>query len=346
MNIEIPPELVELIVKASLEPYNPVSFDSDPNDRYSTLKSYSLVNSTWSCFSTPLLYEYVVITTASASLVFFDTWEAKVKDGRVPEVRSMRLEGTLGFNRTARLLEYVGRSLETLALQVDVDVEDFAPLQKLKRLFLSSLALVSQVDFVPTFSLPLLAHLDCSDVLFRNSSTPFFNPTFTPSLRALFLHRISAASLVELDAGFAQTVPTLQCMSVDSLHVYQTVLPLASNLLLIDFDGNSSIYALIPVVRAAPRFLRVYAESFSSTWNTMRSLGGLQSKRMLVGLEQVFVDCDAPEIATHLEERVRLEFPTLKFQHTNESPLGSSGFWSAVDKVERIIKEQRRADWD
>lgn len=339
MGISIPPELVALIINASVDPYDPVSFDSSPADRYTTLKSYNLVDSTWKAFSEPLLYEYVVIGTASASLAFIDACEAK--GGGLTVVRSMRLIGNLGFNRAARLLECVGGELENLALHsVVIDVQDLAPLQRLKRLFLAALSFQAAVDLVPTFSLPLLAHFDCSNVLLRNSSTPFFNPTFTPALRAVSLHRISAASLPELDEGFSQTIPTLHHMSVDSPHVYQTVLPIASNLLLLDVAGIWGTDTIFHSISTAPRFLRIYGEFADQVVAAVLVLRMKQRLRQWAPYEEVFVDCADSGIEVMATEQMTPHLKELKYQVTEGPVFGSDGFWRTVEKVEKIVQKR------
>lgn len=340
MGISIPPELVALIIDASVDSYDPVDFDSSVGDRYSALKSFISVDSTWKAFSEPLLYEYVAIGTATASLAFLDACEAR--GGKMKGVRSMRLVGNLGFNRAARLLECVGDELENLALQlVDIDLQDLAPLQRLERLFLSTLSFQSTVDFVPPFSLPHLVHFDCSNVLLRNSSTPFFNPSFTPAFRGISLHRISAASLPELDDGFSQTIPTLHYMSVDSPHVYQTVLPIADNLLLLDIAAAWGTDTIYHSISTAPRFLRVYGEFADQVVAAVLVLRMKQKLRKWADYDEVFVECPDQDIEVMGKEEMTSHLEGLKYQLTEGPVLGSDGFWRTVEKVEKRVQKER-----
>ena len=48
MNRQFPPEIIQLIVEASLHRYDLFDhYHNNPNPRYAILKSYSLLNSTW-----------------------------------------------------------------------------------------------------------------------------------------------------------------------------------------------------------------------------------------------------------------------------------------------------------
>lgn len=339
MDIQIPPELVQLIIKASLGPYDFSLFGSDDHlPRYTTLKSFSLVDSSWRDFTNPLLYEYVVIRTANASVLFLEMCEEKGEE--MKEVRSMRVEGSLGFNRAARLLECVPE-LENLALHmVDLDVQDLAPAQKLNRLFLDSLSFSSQVDFAPPFSLPRLAHFHCTDVNLRSSSTPFFNPTFTPALRAVSLHRISAASLVELDQGFAQCIPSLHHLSVDSPHVYGTVLPTAANLRLLDVCGSWGLPLIMHYIKVAPRFLRVYDEGVYHGLQVVNIVGSLKAEGVWPAVDRVFVDCDSTTMDPRLDGLIRQRNPQLNFERMESIP-DTMGFWRAVEKVNSIVQKEQ-----
>ena len=70
---QFPPEIIQVIVKASLAPYDSViTLSHNPASRYTILKKYSLLNSTWRGVSEPLLYEWVVVKSLSSAFRFLE----------------------------------------------------------------------------------------------------------------------------------------------------------------------------------------------------------------------------------------------------------------------------------
>ena len=64
MDRQFPPEIIQLIVEASLDPYDVFNLDwSEAKHRYKILTKYSLLNWTWQGASAPSLHELVAIET-------------------------------------------------------------------------------------------------------------------------------------------------------------------------------------------------------------------------------------------------------------------------------------------
>ena len=77
MDRQFPPEIVQLIVEASLDPYILFQYANVFKARYSILKSYSVLNSTWRAFSEPLLYRWVDLSSEELALKFLEIAEER-----------------------------------------------------------------------------------------------------------------------------------------------------------------------------------------------------------------------------------------------------------------------------
>ena len=114
MDRQFPAEIVELIVKASLDPVDRDVVSRNVYGRYSILKRYSLLNSTWREVCKPSLYKVVVIESERAASGFrrvaageggvirgvemMDIWCSRWREKRpttllacVPQLRSLTL---------------------------------------------------------------------------------------------------------------------------------------------------------------------------------------------------------------------------------------------------------------
>ena len=77
MDRQFPPEIIQLIVEASLDPYDVFNLDwFKAKRRYKILTKYSLLNWTWQVASAPSLHELVVISTKGQALSFLVLLEA------------------------------------------------------------------------------------------------------------------------------------------------------------------------------------------------------------------------------------------------------------------------------
>ena len=70
MDRQFPPEIVQVIVEASLDPYDVFQLGESLKARYFTLRSYSRLNSAWRGTSEPLLYRWVVLVSEELALNF------------------------------------------------------------------------------------------------------------------------------------------------------------------------------------------------------------------------------------------------------------------------------------
>ena len=88
MDRQFPPEIVQLVAEASLDPYDPLFFTSvESRQRYSVLKNYCVLNSTWRAVSEPLLFKCVVIQSQESFSSFLGITERS--EGTLDGVRDL-----------------------------------------------------------------------------------------------------------------------------------------------------------------------------------------------------------------------------------------------------------------
>ena len=131
MDRQFPPEIIQLIVEASLDPYDLFDFDwSKVASRYATLENYSLLNWTWQGASAPSLHEVVIIDTERQASSFLDLLDAK--GGIVGGVRDLRIRLDVADpSDIARILRCATGALNLSLLCGVVSVDDLAHLQQL-----------------------------------------------------------------------------------------------------------------------------------------------------------------------------------------------------------------------
>ena len=180
MDRQFPPEVVVLIVEASLDPYDSFDMLDDHIPRYSTLCSYSRLNSVWRSISKPLLYESVVITTEEAGEALLEV--LKGGGDEMGMVRSLRVFNDEQRGTMERLVGRLYAQVESLALD-GVYIGHLAIANRLHRL------LLREDSFLPLFTpadprgLSHLQHLELEDRYTDYDLTP----QSLPSLRSLSL---------------------------------------------------------------------------------------------------------------------------------------------------------------
>lgn len=202
----------------------------------------------------------------------------------------------------------------------------------------------------PQFQLAKLAHLDCHGVGFMQAASEhFLSPTFLPNVTAMSLHRISASDLQQLDSAFVTITPQLLCLSVDTPHVYENVLPTARSLLLLDMSSRWDMASACNAFMRSPRFLRIYHDlTRHYLERSMQEIVERRSGGQLQLLEEVLVDGLIDEGNAMMTSILlpALEELGVRYRRGHVLLGGGRGFFEAVDSVERILHKEKRARED
>ena len=192
MDRQFPPEIIQLIVEASLDPYDLFNLDwTELESRYKILKKYSLLNWTWQGASAPSLHKLVVIETKEQVASFLDQLDAK--GGIIGGIRDLRISLD-GADRSdmARILRSARGALNVLLSSGVASVDDLAHLQQLRRLELFEFEVVGS-PASSSLSLPSLCRLDLYGSSTSSSAAHFLTPSFLPQLCQLELYDLSGS---------------------------------------------------------------------------------------------------------------------------------------------------------
>lgn len=185
MDRQFPPEIIQLIVEASLTLYDPYNeyWSAEYRDRYSTLVIYSLLNSTWRGVCEPLLFEWVIIRSPECATHFLEAVDAR--GGQAEGVRGLIIESH-HFDATvvSRILRSTPFVVSLVCDTSRVDVVDLARLLQLRRLRLNSAEVEDSLS-AATLSLRRLVWLDLHHTTIKPSASRFLSPSFLPQLRYL-----------------------------------------------------------------------------------------------------------------------------------------------------------------
>ena len=186
MDRQFPPEIIQLIVEASLDPYDLFNLDwSELDSRYKILKKYALLNWTWRGASAPSLHELVVIDTEEQAASFLDLLDAE--GGIIDGIRDFRFTlDAADRSDIARILRSAGMAVNVSLDHGMVSVDDLAHLQQLRLLEIYKVELVGS-PASSNLSLPSLRSLHIFAVSISPSATHFLTPSSLPQLRHLQL---------------------------------------------------------------------------------------------------------------------------------------------------------------
>ena len=330
MDRQIPPEIIQLIVEASLDPYNLFDFDpAEPEKRYSTLKKYSLLNSTWRGVSEPLLYKWVVILSEKSALSFLEVAESS-DSGMVQHVRDLCIGMEVPETSSlARILWVVTKVVNLSLTEVTLDVEDLTQLRCLRRLEIDNVEIIGSLAS-STLSLPSLRRLHLYQCTVTSSASHFLTPSFLPSLRHLQL----CDSRPDLDS----LIPQLEAISFDSYDY--PALSGAKSLLLLHFPP----YVLFRPFSRFPSFpsflsidyvgFRLPAYHAQEAINALEHLLANPTKcPRVVLLRDIGIGETAEALIKQLEGRaIRITREAEKLD-----------FDGAIIAMERILAEEKRA---
>ena len=182
MDRQFPPEIIQLIVEASLDPRQPSYGENEPFKlRYAILKKYSVLNSTWRGVSELLLYNWVILTSMLSTRRFLKM--VAMRGGTLDEVRELRISWeAANASSISSVLRATRRVTNLVILGGAVSIDDLAQLQQLRHLELTYVDVLGS-PASSTLSLPLLQHLQ---LRYCTISPPhFLAPPFLPQLRHL-----------------------------------------------------------------------------------------------------------------------------------------------------------------
>ena len=249
MNRQFPPEIIQLIVEASLDRYD--MFRSNSRNIwpcYATLRSYSLLNSTWCGASQAELVRRVQIRTEESAKKFLEI--AEQSGGSVDGVKDLFINSAY-FTDASTLVKLLRCAPKVINLRVNdgtVDIHDLAQLQQLRRLELVDCSITSS----PPSSLLRLPHLRRLSLVacpIDEWALHFLTPAFLPRLRHLHVRSPALAHLL---------VQQLEIITSDEGYDDYTVLVRAESLLLLPLPRWADERVnMLSQLRSLPPFLHI-----------------------------------------------------------------------------------------
>ena len=327
MDRQCPPEIIELIVKASLDPVDRDFFPTGVFGRYSILKCYSLLNSTWREVCKPSLYKVVVIESESAG---FDFVRVAARQGGViggVELMDIWCDGWTGKRPTA-LLQCVPQ-LRSLTLHYAAfHAEDLANSHRLDEISLIRCTIASPS---PPTQLPI-RHLCVRTSAPYQAVEALLTPASLPRLQNLDLY---PSWTVDINA----IVPQLTAMALDDRTALRHA-PNATSLRLLSVDSSEVIYVLsvlAPLARLPPFLL------ISAIYYSLHLIQALkyQVANPKTGVKTIFADRQYVDDPTHAKELDQLIVELGSKGIVVE--LGRFTFLEAIRRMDAIILAERRA---
>ena len=328
---EFPPEIIILIINASLTPYDPFGQALDHTARYRTLRTYCLLNSIWREISQPLLNEWVMITSGKGAVELLAG--ARAQGGVIKGTKSMCIFADFRWNVgiVAKLLR-CAKGVQNLYLYfVQVDIVDLAALQNIRRIALANVNIkCDHFRHTMELQIPLLRYLDCdssTDIEYRANF--FLTPNFLPSLRHLRLVSIEG----HWDA--LPVIGQLSSLSTDTPRRFDFDFPDALQLLSLPLDASVRRDMISRFV-SIPPFLHF---AFSTPAGIVEALEeqiaskkeGLRVIFMSHGQAALEVKLKIVALAKELKDRgMRVEKGSIKFD-------------DAVRRMEGILAKEKRA---
>ena len=255
MNRQFPPEIIQLSVKASLDPYDFFACaDSDHKPRYSTLKAHSLLNSIWREVSEPLLVKWVEIQTENLAKQFLEF--AEQRGGSVDGVRELYVNSDVLNDPSTlpKLLRSTPFLTNLFLVGGSIDIGDLAPLQQPRRMRLEECSLVGSPSS-SLLRLPQLQRLHIVDCHVQDSAAHFLTPASLPQLRHF------ETDDLDILAPLAQQ---LEIITNNSYNVDYTLLACAGSLLLLPLPLNTDERLdMLSTLRSLPPFLHIDITGYS-----------------------------------------------------------------------------------
>ena len=322
MDRQFPPEIVQLIVKASLDSLRvPNSLQLVDEDRYPILKRYSILNSTWREACKPSLYKIVAISSKAAASNFIRV--AGEQGGKIVGVESMSIstdrwtEGLL-----AALLKCTPAVRELVLWSTLVPAEDLAHMLQLTDLTLLSSDVISSSSSLTQLPIRRLCTVS-------GSPTPghFLTPNVLPNLRELI--QMSSHNCTAL-------VPQLYAMELSQYDIQPSLL-LAKSLRLLSLDYEQQ--RDLPSLTNLPPFLLL------SQIENARALVRILKKLVAnpkTGLKMIFVSQHDEEEDSRYDSKIgRLITQLGSMGVVVEREI--DGFDEAIRRMDSILLAEREA---
>ena len=329
MDRQFPPEIIQLIVKASLGPHDTSSDSSDETPtRYSTLKSYSTLNSIWNGISRRFLYKYVTVSGEEDARTFFEACGSN--EGTKNLVRSLTvLDNPYSGERPEtlrRLLQCAPRVRALVLRNSAVNIRDLAQLQNLRRLYLTAVKLDTRSFTQRKSHFPSLTHFDCFNCTLTSTSTAAIRQSF-PQLRS-FAYREGSS----LPFKLRRTAPQLEAVLVRSAVACFALLPHTTSLLLLSLSSNVELHDALRRLETIPRFLHFDLTDYEATLTSLQELTGERKK----GLKYEFLNTEDAESgwAESIQESMDdLEVLGVQFE------VGDLSFLKVIERMDEIMAE-------
>ena len=342
MDSQFPPEIIQLIVEASLNPYDPfTSTCVVSRQRYSILKKYSLLNSTWRGVSDPLLYEWVALGLVESVEKLCEV--ASGRGGCIVGVKSLRVSfGSVDSDRLASILRCAPLLVNLDIMGDGLDIDDLVPLQHLRRVSFYDTEIV---DSAPLSSphLPSLRYMTLFESVVFPSASQFLTTSFLPHLRHLELIEM------ETPTDIARMLPQLEALAFMPAERYTTdgdayeALCPSQSLLLLDTPFDSEVrHLLLSRIASFPPFLFLNSE-WGDAYNFTRELLDLVEEIRETKEEGPRVILLSTQGGTVREELLQLA-PRLKEWGIRVEREDSMDFARAIIKMEKILEEEKRAE--
>ena len=331
MDRQFPPEVVVLIVEASLDPYDSFDMLDDHIPRYSTLCNYSRLNSVWRNISKPLLYESVVVTTDKAGEALLEIIEGGEGD-EMGMVRSLRVYDTEEGVTMRRLVKRMSAQVELLALE-GAHFGHFPIANRLRRLFLRACYLAQLVDPTDPGALLQLQYLQIEE---SGLAYDLGTPQSLPSLRSLSL---TDSEDVDIPPALLNTLTALH---LDNEGACRRFLPHTKNLILLSISTDYSDAAAFLLLDTIPRYVRLarhplYHALIALEYHVSSGKSGLET--IFWDEREADRDEDEPD---ECEARIAGQVRLLSGKGIKVIR-GNISFRNAVERVDAILAKEKRA---
>ena len=331
MDRQFPPEIILLIVEASLPPAD--HYYVHAAGRYPILKKYSLLNSTWRGASEPLLYRRINLASQSAAFRLLDT--IRTRGGTLGGVRDLGFTADVNGRTVASILRATPFVVHLALGNVLLDVNDFAPLQHLRQLDMC-VGDVEGFSHSSTLSLPSLRGMFLLGATIRPSAAHFLTPACLPNLRQLELNQAN------LPASIASLAPQLESISVEPVEDYYRLVGGAPQLLRISSGEMGSGLAILGHLSRFPPFLflDVKDDPYEVVGVDHALFAALKQMGEKEGLRVIMLQ--APKLA--YDEAVQKLIKMLEDRGIRVEREGTRAFSMAVERMEKILAEEKREE--
>ena len=333
MDRQFPPEIVQLIVEASIDPSQHFTFFPTPCS--SILRRFTVLNSTWRGASEPLLYRRINLASQSAAFRLLDT--IRTRGGTLGGVRELGFTADVNGRTVASILRAIPFVVHLALGNVLLDVNDFAPLQHLRQLDMC-VGDVEGFSHSSTLSLPSLRGMFLLGATIRPSAAHFLTPACLPNLRQLELNQAN------LPASIASLAPQLESISVEPVEDYYSLVGGAPQLLRISSGEMGGGLAILGHLSRFPPFLFLEVEDDPCELVSVEQALFAALEQIVEGEKEGLrvILLQAPKSA--YDEAVQELIKMLEDRGIRVEREGTRAFSMAVERMEKILAEEKREE--